>query len=211
MLSLPLLLPQEEGLLTLCPCSIMGSIPQETVFHELLQHGPFPWVAALHELLQYGSFQRGAVLQEQTASAWVPHGVTRSASKPALSCASLSTGPQILPEACSSVGFPQGHSLLQASPCSGVGSSPGCRWGSAPLWTSMGCRAQPDPPLSPPWAAGNLCSGAWSTSCPPSALTSGSAGLFLSHILIVSLHSYCSTAVFSPFLTISSQRFYYRG
>ena len=49
-------------------------------------------------------------------------------------------GPQVLAGACSSTGSPQGHSLLQASTCSSVGSSTGCRWRSAPPWTTMGCR-----------------------------------------------------------------------
>ncbi|KAK4830930.1 hypothetical protein QYF61_014303, partial [Mycteria americana] len=40
---------------------------------------------------------------------------------------SLSVGPQVLPGACSSVGFPWGHSLLRTSTCSSVGSSTGCR------------------------------------------------------------------------------------
>ena len=125
------------GLLTLFPCSSVGSLPQETVLHELLQRESFPWATVLHELLQHGSFPRGAVLQEQTAPAWVPHGVTSPASKPAPARAPLSMGPQVLPGACSSAGFPRGHSLLRASPCSGVGSSTGCRWISAPPWTSM--------------------------------------------------------------------------
>ena len=37
-------------------------------------------------------------------------------------------------------GSPRGHSFLQASTCSGVGSSMGHRRISAPLWTSMDCR-----------------------------------------------------------------------
>jgi len=38
----------------------------------------------------------GAVLQEQAALAWVPHGVTSPARKPAPAWAPLSTGPQVL-------------------------------------------------------------------------------------------------------------------
>ena len=117
------------------------------------------------------------------APVWVHHRATSPASEPSPAWAPLSVGPQVRAGACSIVGSPQGHSLLQASSCSGVGSSPGCRRGSALPWTSMDCRAQPDPPWSSPQAAGNLCSSAWSTSCPPSALTLGSAGLLLSHIL----------------------------
>lgn len=44
--------------------------------------------------------------QEQPAAAWVSHGVTNSASKSAPTWAPLSTGPQVLPGACSSVGSP---------------------------------------------------------------------------------------------------------
>lgn len=47
-----------------------------------------------------------------------PHGVTSPASKPALVWAPLSVGPQVLPRVCSSAGFSQDHSLLQASTCS---------------------------------------------------------------------------------------------
>jgi len=152
-------------LLTLCPCSSMGAPPRDTVLHELLQRGSLP---------------RGAVLQEQPAPAWIPHGVTSPASKPAPAWAPLSTGPQVLPGACSSVGSPRGHSLLQASPGSGMGSSPGCGWGSAPPWTSLGCRgtacltmvcstgcrgtsalapgAPPPPPLHRPWCLQSCCS-----------------------------------------------------
>jgi len=112
------------GLLTLCPCSIMGSHPWETFFHELVQ---------------LESFSQGAVLQEQAAPAWIPHGVTIPASKPVPTWAPLSTGPQVLLEACSSTRSPHGHCLLWVSVSSGLGSSPGFRWISAPPWTSMGC------------------------------------------------------------------------
>jgi len=156
-------------LLTFFPCSSMWS---------------FPWAAVLHELLQCGSLPWSAVLQEQAAPAWVPHGVMSPASKPAPVWAPVSMGPQVLPGACSNMGSPWGHSLLQASTCSGVGSSAGCRWISAPPWTSMGCR-------------GAAClTMVVSTGCrrtfapvlgapppPPSSLTLVSAGLFLSSIL----------------------------
>jgi len=55
------------------------------------------------------------------------HGLTTGSQAPPanlLQPALLS--PQVLPGACSSAGSPRGHSLLQASLCSGVGSSPGC-------------------------------------------------------------------------------------
>ena len=82
------------GLLTLFPCSSMGSLPRETVLHKLLQRESFPQAAVLHKLLQRGSYPQGAVLQEQTAPAWVPHGVTSPASKPAPAWPPLSTGPR---------------------------------------------------------------------------------------------------------------------
>jgi len=166
----------------LCPCSSVGSLPREKVLCKRLQHGSRPWGAVFHELLQHGSLPQGTVLQEQAAPALVPHGVTRPASKPALAWAPFSTGPQVLAGACSSVGSPQGHSFLWASACSGMGSSPGCRWRSAPPWTSMvcrgtafltmvcstGCRGTSAPALGAPLPA-------------PSSLTLVSTELFLSH------------------------------
>jgi len=68
------------------------------------------------------------------------HRVTSPVSNPAPAWAPLSMGPHIPPGACSFTGSPQGHSLLWASTYSGVASSTGCRWVSAPLLTSMGCR-----------------------------------------------------------------------
>lgn len=91
------------------------SLSWETDLHEPPQCQFIPWAAVLHKLLQHGSLPQGAVLKEQAAPAWVPCGIKSPASKPAPVWATLSLGPQILPEACFSVGFQQGHSLLQAS------------------------------------------------------------------------------------------------
>jgi len=135
-----------------------------------------------------GPFPQGAVLQEQAAPAWIPHGVTSPASKSALAWAPLSRGLQVLPGAFSSMGLPMGsqppsgiHLLQRGVP------STGCRWISAPPWTSMGCR-------------GTTClTMVFITSCkgrvsalasrapppPPSSLTLVSAELFLSHRLIL--------------------------
>jgi len=173
------------GLLTLCPCSSVGSLSWETILHKLLQRESFPWAAALHELPQCGSFPWGAVLQEQAAPAWVPHRVTSPASKPAPTWAPLSMGPQVLAGVCSSMGFPWSHSLLQAYICSSMGSSTGYRWISAPPWTSMGCRGTTC--LTMVFITGcrgkisALASGA--PPPPPSSLTLVSAELFLSHSL----------------------------
>jgi len=135
------------GLLTLCPCSSVRSLSRETVLHKLLQHESFPWAAALHKLPQRGSSPWVADLQEQAAPAWVPHGVTSPASKPAPASAPLSTGPQVLAGACSGTGSSWGHSLLQVSICSGVRSLPWTTSGyllhRGPLWTAGGQPASP--------------------------------------------------------------------
>jgi len=98
---------------------------------------------------------------------------------------SLSTGPQVLAGAYSSMGFPWGHNLFQASTCSRVGSLPRATGGY--LLHS-----------GPPWAAGAQPVSPWSfiIDCrgisalvpaapppPPSSLTMVSVGLFLSHHL----------------------------
>jgi len=100
------------GLLTLFPCSRVGSLPRETVLHELLQCESFPWAVVLHELLQSGSFPWSTVLQEETDPAWVLNGVTSPARKPDPVWASLSMGPQVLPGDCFSMDFSWVHSLL---------------------------------------------------------------------------------------------------
>lgn len=106
----------------------------------------FSNVTASHALqffmnsIQYGSLPFSAALQEQTALVWIFCRVASPAGKPTPAWTSLSMGPQALPGACSRVGFPWGHSLLQASTWSSVGSSKGCRWSSTPPWTSMGCK-----------------------------------------------------------------------
>jgi len=94
------------------------------------------------------------------------------------------TGPEVLPGARSSMGLPQSHSLLRASTCSGMGSLLGCRWISAPPWTSMGCRGTACLTM-----VCSMCCRGISALVPgarppsPSSLTLVSAMLFLSHIL----------------------------
>jgi len=172
--------PSSSGgrLLTLFPGSSVRSLSRETVLHKLLQHESFP----------------------QTASAWVPftgcspsgtgcssmgpHGVTSPASKPALVWTSFSTAPQVLEGACSSMGSPRGHSLLQAFTCSSVMSLP---WAIGGYLLHRG----------PPWTTGEQPASLWSSSRaaredsllwrlehllpPPSSLILVSAELFLSH------------------------------
>jgi len=67
-LSLPLLPPQGEDSSCSSPAPAWGSLPRETVLYQLHQHGSLP---------------RGAGLQEQTAPAWIPCGITSPASRPA--------------------------------------------------------------------------------------------------------------------------------
>jgi len=70
-----------------------------------------------------------------------PHRVTSPTSKLAPAWAPLSTGLQVLAGACCSAGL-----LMGSQPSSGICllwhgvPSTGCRWISAPPWTSMGCR-----------------------------------------------------------------------
>lgn len=84
-------------------------------------------------LTQHGSLPWGTVLQDQTAPSWVTYGVTSPASKAAPAWAPLPVGPYVLLEACSSMGSPWGHSLLQESTCSSLGSFMGWGWISDPL------------------------------------------------------------------------------
>ena len=131
------------GLLTLFPCSRVGSVwvgslRWEAVLHNLLQCGSFPQHAVLHKLLQCRSCPEGAVLQEQAAPVWISCGVLSPASKPAPAWAPLS---------------PQGHRSCQepapARPPHGVTASfrhpPALSWGPfhglhVDIWSTMDCR-----------------------------------------------------------------------
>lgn len=114
----------------------------------------------------------GAVLQEQAAPVWAP----------------FSTAPLVLPEACPRTGSTWGHSLFQASTCSSVGSSRGCRWMSL----HHGC----------PWAAG-----------PQLPHTTGCRGI--SALAAPSLHHLpqclqsCSSHVFSLLSSLSAISFFF--
>jgi len=133
----------------------------------------------------------GPFLQEQTAPALVPHEVTSTASKPAPAWATLSTGPQVLAGACSSMGSPQGHSLLWAHPpAQHRVPSTGYRWISAPPWTSIGCRGTAC--LTMVFSTGCRGISVLAPGAPPSppSLALVSAGLFLSYSLTPL--SYCS-------------------
>jgi len=175
--------PSGGRLLTFCPCSSVRSLSWETVLHVLLQRESFPRAAALHKLPQRGSLPWGAVLQEQAAPAWVPHGVTITASKPAPAWAPLSMGPQVLAGACSSTGLPTASARHPPAPVWGPSQAAGGHLlHRGPPWTAggtacltmvfiMSCKGKLSAPVSrapPP---------------PPSSLTLVSAELFLLHRL----------------------------
>jgi len=119
------------GLFTLCPCSSVGYLPRETVLHELLQRGPFPW---------------GAVLQEQAVPAWVP------------------TGSQVLPANLLQCGLSTWSQPPPGIPLLRRGVLPGLQVG---LCSLVGLHGLQGHSLSHHGLLqGNLCSSAWSTSCP---------------------------------------------
>jgi len=190
------------GLLTLFPCSSMGSLPQETVLHKLLQRESFPPTAALPELPQRGSLPWSAVLQEQAAPAWAPLGVTNPASKPAPLWAPLSTGPQVLAGACSSAGSPWGHSFLQASICFSLRSLPGLQVDLCSIVDLHGLQGNnlPHHGLHHELQGQTLCSGI-SSSSPPSIFTDlgvcRDVSFTLSHS---SLHCRFTAGFFLPLL-----------
>lgn len=93
-------------------------------------------------------------------------------------------GQKFCQQAFSRVGFTQGHSFLQVSTCSGMGSTRGCRWISVPLWSFMGCRSTASYPtvfIMGCMGISALVPGA--SPAPPTPLTLESAELFVSHIL----------------------------
>lgn len=157
----PLLLPSpQKGLLTLFPCVTVRFLLQGTVFYELLHCESFPW---------------GAVHQEQTAPACIPHKITSPASKPSLH---QSRGPErsLLPMGSQS---PSGIHLLQCGVlhrlqedlCSTM-DLPGLQGRSC---TTLVCT---------PGCKGVSALASVALLVPPSALTWVSADLFISHTLI---------------------------
>lgn len=100
--------------------------------------------------------------------------------------------PQVLPEACSSISFPQGHSLLLASNCSGVEFSRGWRWVSAPSLTFTGTAC-----LTMVFTTG-CCSGTWDTSS--SCFNDLGVCSCLSHIFLFQM---LLQSNFFPFLNIT--------
>jgi len=157
-----------RGLLTLCPCSSVGSLPQETVLHELSQHESFPRGAVLHQLLPggvlslHGSTGPGRNLLQ--------HGLHTGSLPPSdihlLWCGVLHA---LQVEICSSVDLHglQGDHL-------------------------------PHHGLLHRLQRKNTCSGAWRTSLPPSSVTLVSAELFLLHVFTPLFWLPCTDGVFFP-------------
>jgi len=175
----------EGGLLTLFPS--VGSHPWETVLHELLHHGSFPW---------------GAVLQEQTDPACVPRRVTIPASNPAPAWLHWAIRPA---RSLLQHGLPTGSQPPSGIPLLQLGVPPGLQVDICSTMDHLGLQGHSLPHHSLLHKLqGNLCSGALSTSSPPSSLAFVSAELFLSHVLTPL--SRCSV---SAFLTMLSQRCYH--
>jgi len=187
----------------------MRSLSQKTVLHKLLQRESFPRAAALHELPQRRCLM-GCSPSGTGCSSVGPHGVTSPASKPAPVWAPLSTGPQVLPGACSQRGLPTGsqlpsgiHLLRHGVP------SMGCRWVSAPPWTSMGCRGTACLTMVFSMGCkGNLFSGILSTFFP--FFTDLGVCSCFSHFISLLSNCHFTTAFFFPFLNMLAQRRYHR-
>jgi len=185
----------EGGFLTLFPCSSMGSLPQETVLHKMLQCGPFPRMQSLRNCCSVGPlWGHKSCLKTCSSVSSSLHG---------------STGPgrSLLQHRLFTVSQPPSgiHQLqrgvlhrLQVDICSTVDLH-GLQRHSLPHH-GLQHRLQ-----------GNLCSVAWSTSS-PSFFTD------LCVCRVISLaYSYSSLQMqsvlcsnFSPFLNTLSQRRYHR-
>jgi len=101
------------GLLALFPCSSVGSLPRQTVFHELLQRGsPAGSPALPANLLRCGLLSpRGHKSCQEPAPARAPHGVTASLGYPPAPAWGL-------PQAVCRDLHPRGPPRLQGQPVS---------------------------------------------------------------------------------------------
>lgn len=100
------------GLHTPFPCSNVGSTPQDTVLHELVQCVSFPRALVLHNLPYHRSLP-GCIPSGTGCSSGSPHVVTSLASQCAPVWTPLSMSPQLLPGTYTSTGFPWRLSFLQ--------------------------------------------------------------------------------------------------
>jgi len=206
-------------LLTLCPCSSMDLSHRRQFCMNCSNVGPFHEVQSFrNRLLQCGSPTGSQalpanLLQRGLLSQWVH----RSCQEPAPAWAPLSTGPQVLPGACSSAGSSlngstgPARSLLQRGLPTGSQLPSGIhllRHEVPSTWATGGyllhCGLLHG-------LQGNLCPSAWSTSslsftdlgaCRVVPLTSSHSTLRLRLL--------CCAVAFFPILTMLSQRRYHR-
>jgi len=173
------------GLLTLCPCSSVRSLSQETVLHKLLQRESFPRAAALHKLPQRRSLPTGCSPSGTGCSSVGPpwgHKPCQQSCSGVGSSLHGSAGPD---RSLLQRGLPTGsqppsgiHLLRHGVPYRGY------RWTSAPPWTSMGCRGTTCLTMVFIMSCrGRLSAPASRAPPPPSSLTLVSAELLLSHSL----------------------------
>jgi len=194
-------------LLTLFPCSSVGSLPWETVLHKLPHLSPSHGLQLFKNCSSVGAFHGVQSFRNRQLQRGSP------------------TGSQALPANCSSVDSSLHgsagpgrillqHGLLMGSQPSlgfhlrGVPST-GCWWISVPPWTSMDCKGRAC--LTMVFITGcrgisALASGAHPHR--PSSLTLVSAELYLSCILNPLLWQLLCGNL-SPFLSILSQRCYH--
>jgi len=188
------------GLLTLFPCSSMRSLSQE-ISTNFFNMSPFHGLKLFTNCPNVGLFPQGAVLQEQAAPVWVPHGVTSPASKPAPGRAPLSMGKRSWKE------------LAPAQAPLGVTTS--CRHPPAPVCcpfhrlqvdicstmelTGLQGDNLPHHSLHHELQGKGLCSGTWSTSSPSFFTDLGVCRV----VSFTSFHSSLLTAPLPQFSSLS--------
>lgn len=118
----------------------MGSLPLNTVLHELPQHGSFPQAAILHKLLQWKPPSQGPVPQEQATQHEFP------------------SGSQVLPTNLLQHGLlsPQGHRSCQETALASAlhGGTDSFRHSAYPVWDPPRAAVGPLLQNSLPWTAG---------------------------------------------------------
>jgi len=198
-----------HSLFTISSSSCSSRVPAWDPSHKILSSTNFFNVGPSHRLQFFMncfgvspfhlSFPQCTVFQEETAPVWIPHGFTSPASKPGPVQASLSKGSRVLPGACSSADFPQGHKLFQTFPPALARAPPlrnsmGCRRATCiTVVFSVGCRGFSAPMSGAPPP-------------PPSSQTMLSAELFLSCIFTPLPQVLLCSRVFPPSLIC-----YYKG
>ena len=157
------------GLLTLCPCSSVGSLPRQAVLHQLLPQESFPRAAVLHQLLQRGVPPTGCRPSGRDCSSVGPPRGHKSCQQTCSGVGSSLHGATGPARSLLQRGLPTGSQPpVGASTCSGVGSSTGCRWNlCSPSSFLRGLQGDSLPHHGLRHGLqGNLCSGAWSASSP---------------------------------------------